>query len=87
MTFLSQPNHLYSKLRCALAGFTSLVSLATFVAPLYAESDLVAISEREILKRQENSKLAEQLVITARRNLAEKKTLRVLTQNILKLCR
>jgi len=72
MTFLSQPNHLYSKLRCALAGFTSLVSLATFVAPLYAESDLVAISEREILKRQENSKLAEQLVITARRNLAEK---------------
>ena len=72
MTLPSQSIHLYSGVRCALAGFTSVLAFATLVAPLNAESDLVAISEREILKRQEDSKLAEQLVTTARRDLADK---------------
>lgn len=52
--------------------FTSVLAYASALASLHAESDLVAISEREILKRQEDSKLAEQLVTTARRNLADK---------------
>ena len=72
MTFPSQSIHLYSGVRWALVGFTSVLAFATLVAPLHAESDLVAISEREILKRQEDSKLAEQLVTTARRDLADK---------------
>jgi len=37
-----------------------------------AETDLVAISEREILKRQEEAKQAEQLIAIARRDLADK---------------
>ena len=52
--------------------FTSVLVFASALASLHAESDLVAISEREILKRQEDSKLAEQLVTTARRDLADK---------------
>jgi len=52
--------------------FTSVLAFASALASLQAESDLVAISEREILKRQEDSKLAEQLVTTARRDLADK---------------
>ena len=52
--------------------FTSVLAFASALASLHAESDLVAISEREILKRQEDSKLAEQLVTTARRDLADK---------------
>ena len=72
MNYAFQSSHLYSGVRYALAGFTSVLAFATLVAPLHAESDLVAISEREILKRQEDSKLAEQLVTTARRDLADK---------------
>ena len=52
--------------------FTSVLVFASALAPLHAESDLVVISEREILKRQEDSKLAEQFVTTARRDLADK---------------
>ena len=52
--------------------FTSVLVFASALASLHAESDLVAISEREILKRQEDSKLAEQFVTTARRDLADK---------------
>lgn len=52
--------------------FTSVLAFASALESLHAESDLVAISEREILKRQEDSKLAEQLVTTARRDLADK---------------
>lgn len=52
--------------------FTSVLAFASALASVHAESDLVAISEREILKRQEDSKLAEQLVTTARRDLADK---------------
>ena len=72
MNFAFQSSHLYSGVRYALAGFTSVLAFAVHVAPLRAESDLVAISEREILKRQEESKQAEQLIITARRDLADK---------------
>jgi general secretion pathway protein D len=72
MTFSSQSSHLYSGVRHALVVFTSVLVFASALASLHAESDLVAISEREILKRQEDSKLAEQLVTTARRNLADK---------------
>jgi len=72
MTFSSQSSHLYSGVRHALVVFTSVLAFASALASVQAESDLVAISEREILKRQEDSKLAEQLVTTARRDLADK---------------
>lgn len=72
MTFSSQSSHLNSGVRYALAGFTSVLAFVALVEPLRAESDLVAISEREILKRQEDTKLAEQLITTARRDLADK---------------
>jgi general secretion pathway protein D len=72
MNFAFQSSHFYSGVRYALAGFTSVLAFAVHVAPLRADSDLVAISEREILKRQEDSKLAQQLVTTARRDLADK---------------
>jgi general secretion pathway protein D len=72
MTFSLKSSHLYPRVRYALAAFTSVLAFAAHVEPLLAQSDLVAISEREILKRQEDSKLAEQLVTTARRDLADK---------------
>ena len=72
MTFSSQSSHLNSGVRYALAGFTSVLAFVALVEPLCAESDLVAISEREILKRQDDTKLAEQLITTARRDLADK---------------
>ncbi len=53
-------------------GFTSVLAFASALVSLHAESDLVVISEREILKRQEDSKQAEQLVTTARRDFADK---------------
>jgi len=52
--------------------FTSVLVFASSFLSSHAESDLVAISEREILKRQQDSSLAEQLVISARRDLADK---------------
>jgi general secretion pathway protein D len=72
MTFSFQSSHLYSGVRHAIVVFTSVLVFASALAPLHAESDLVVISEREILKRQEDSKLAEQFVTTARRDLADK---------------
>ena len=72
MTFSSKSRHLYSRVRYALAGFTSVLAFVALVEPLRAQSDLVAISEREILKRQEDTKQAEQFIITARRDLADK---------------
>jgi len=72
MTFSPQSSHLYSGVRRALVVFTLVLAFASALASVHAESDLVAISEREILKRQEDSKLAEQLVTTARRDLADK---------------
>ncbi len=72
MNFAFQSSHLCSGVRFAIAGFTSVLAFAVHLAPLRAQSDLVAISEREILKRQEESKQAEQLIITARRDLADK---------------
>ena len=72
MTFSSKSSHLYSGFCYALAGFTSVLAFVALVEPLRAESDLVAISEREILKRQEDTKQAEQFIITARRDLADK---------------
>ena len=72
MTFLLKTSHLYSGVRHILLAFTSLLACASVLEPLHAETDLVAISEREILKRQEEVKLAEQLVNQARRDLADK---------------
>jgi len=72
MTFSSKSSHLYSGVCYAFAGFTSVLAFVALVEPLRAESDLVAISEREILKRQEDTKQAEQFIITARRDLADK---------------
>jgi len=72
MTFSSKSSHLCSGVCYAFAGFTSVLAFVALVEPLRAESDLVAISEREILKRQEDTKQAEQFIITARRDLADK---------------
>lgn len=55
-----------------LLAFTFLLAFASALAPLHADTDLVAISEREILKRQEEAKQAEQLITNARRDLADK---------------
>ena len=72
MTFSFKSSHLYSGVRYALAGLTSVLAFLAHFAPLHAQSDLVAISEREILKRQDQSKQVEQLISTARRDLADK---------------
>lgn len=72
MTFSFKPSHLSFGVRYALVGFTSVLAFAVHLASLRAESDLVAISEREILNRQEESKQAEQFITTARRDLADK---------------
>ena len=49
-----------------------MLSIFSVCTPMRAETDLVAISEREILKRQEEAKQAEQLIAIARRDLADK---------------
>ena len=49
-----------------------MLSIFSVCTPMRAETDLVAISEREILKRQEEAKQAEQLITIARRDLADK---------------
>lgn len=49
-----------------------MLSIFSVCTPMQAETDLVAISEREILKRQEEAKQAEQLIAIARRDLADK---------------
>jgi len=72
MTFSLKISHLYSGIRHILLVFNSLLAFTSASAPLQAETDLVAISEREILKRQEEVKQAEQLVNQARRDLADK---------------
>ena len=72
MTFSLKTSHLYFGVCHIFLAFTSLLAFASALAPLHAETDLVAISEREILKRQEEAKLAEQLITNARRDLADK---------------
>jgi general secretion pathway protein D len=69
MTFSIQISHLYRK---ALSIFPILLGFALQLSPIQAQTDLVAISEREILKRQEESQMADQLVAQARRDLADK---------------
>jgi general secretion pathway protein D len=54
------------------AGLSIVLSIFSVCTPMRAETDLVAISEREILKRQEEAKQAEQLIAIARRDLADK---------------
>jgi len=49
-----------------------VLSIFSVCTPMRAETDLVAISEREILKRQEEAKQAEQLIAIARRDLSDK---------------
>ena len=49
-----------------------MLSIFSVCTPMRAETDLVAISEREILKRQEEAKQAEQLIAITRRDLADK---------------
>jgi general secretion pathway protein D len=72
MTFSLKTSHLYFGVSHTLLAFSALLAFASSSAPLQAETDLVAISEREILKRQEEVKQAEQLVNQARRDLADK---------------
>jgi general secretion pathway protein D len=72
MTFSLKTSHLYFGVSHTLLAFSALLAFASSSAPLHAETDLVAISEREILKRQEEVKQAEQLVNQARRDLADK---------------
>jgi general secretion pathway protein D len=72
MPFASQTSHLYHKAHHAAAGFGVVIAILSAWTPLHAETDLVTISEREILKRQEESKQAEQLITQARRDIADK---------------
>jgi len=69
MTFSSQISHSY---RRALSTFPIILGFVLHLAPIQAQTDLVAISEREILKRQEESQMGDQLVAQARRDLADK---------------
>jgi general secretion pathway protein D len=72
MTFSLQTSHLNSQFRHLSAGLSIVLSIFSVCTPMQAETDLVAISEREILKRQEEAKQAEQLIAIARRDLADK---------------
>ena len=72
MFFSFKTSHLYSGVRYALSGSISLLAFSAHVSPLHAQSEHVAISEREILKRQEGAKQADQLIIAARRDLTDK---------------
>jgi len=72
MNFTMKASHLYKRVGNALFSITAVFVLAFHQAPLHAETDLVAISEREILKRQEEARSAEELVVKARRDAADK---------------
>jgi general secretion pathway protein D len=58
----------HSKIRFSFMVCISGLVLTVSQARLHAETDLVSIAEREILKRQEESTLAEDLVTKARRD-------------------
>jgi len=72
MTFSLSTSHLYPPFRQLTAGISVMLAVLSICTPMHAETDLVAISEREILKRQEEAKQAEQLIAIARRDLADK---------------
>jgi general secretion pathway protein D len=72
MTFSLQTSHLNPRFRHLSKGLSIVLSIFSVCTPMRAETDLVAISEREILKRQEEAKQAEQLIAIARRDLADK---------------
>lgn len=72
MIFSIKTNQSYSKIRLAFMVCAWGLVLASSQVPLQAETDLVSIAEREILKRQEESMLAEDFVTKARRDQADK---------------
>lgn len=72
MIFSIKTSQSYSRIRLAFMVCASGFVLVSSQAPLHAETDLVSIAEREILKRQEESMFAEDLVIKARRDQADK---------------
>jgi len=72
MTFSLPTSHLNPRFRYLSAGLSIVLSIFSVCTPMRAETDLVAISEREILKRQEEAKQAEQLIAIARRDLSDK---------------
>ncbi len=72
MTFTLQTSCFRHQTRHLTARCCVVIAVFSAVIPLQAETDLVAISEREILKRQEEVKQAEQLINQARRDLADK---------------
>ena len=72
MTFPINTIPAYSKVYPAFLGAVLVFILATSQIPVCAETDLVSLAEREILKRQEESMRAEDFVIKARRDQADK---------------
>ena len=72
MTFPTNTIPAYSKVHPAFLGAVLVFILATSQIPVCAETDLVSLAEREILKRQEESMRAEDFVIKARRDQADK---------------
>ena len=72
MTFPTNTIPAYSKVHPAFLGAVLVFILATSRIPVCAETDLVSLAEREILKRQEESMRAEDFVIKARRDQADK---------------
>ena len=72
MTFPTNTIQAYSKVHPAFLGAVLVFILATSQIPVCAETDLVSLAEREILKRQEESMRAEDFVIKARRDQADK---------------
>jgi len=71
MTFSLKTSPSCTGVRHILLGAVAVFALASHQMPLRAEADLVAISEREILKRQEDVRLAEEFVVKARRDVAD----------------
>jgi len=69
-TFPMPTSHFIQQaIRLPLVLSLSVSAVCTF---LHAETDVVAISEREVLKRQEEAKQAEQLIAKAKRDLADR---------------
>lgn len=71
MNFRKKISHFCFKILSSVTAFALFQTLVLQIV-VHAESDLVSIAEREILKRQEESMQAEDFVAKARRDQADK---------------
>ncbi|MEI8293536.1 MAG: Amuc_1098 family type IV pilus outer membrane protein [bacterium] len=72
MTLPLPTNLLKMRSSCVVAALTAFLFFVLSSQTVRAEADLVAISEREILKRQEEARMADELIKKARNDLADK---------------